>query len=150
MPTFYDTLYVTAAEQRSVISSSARFQTILRAVNDHAITRLLVPDGEPGRPEFGRATLASGRLRTTLAYAPDGHVRAADLRAVGNAIGESYVSAVLEHSSELDTGARTAISATRAHLLEDGRPVERYRRISLEDARAMLAPPVEAELSAAQ
>ena len=35
MPTFYDTVFVTAAEQGCVISSSARFKRILRAVKCH-------------------------------------------------------------------------------------------------------------------
>lgn len=113
-------------------------ETILRAVNDRAITRLLVPDGEPGTPEFGRATLASGRPRTALAYAPDGRARDADLHAMGNAVGESYVAAVLEQSPELDAATRESVGAARARLHRDGCPVERYRRISLEDARGLL------------
>ena len=94
------------------------------------------------------ATLASGRLRTALAYGPDGHARDADVRAVGNAIGESYVAAVLEQTEQFNAATRAAIGATRARLQEAGRPVETYRRISLEDARGMLATPQSARTAA--
>ena len=64
-------------------------EAVLRAINDRAITRLLVPDGRPGNPSFGRATLASGWLRSALAYAPNGRAQDADVTAAGNAVTEA-------------------------------------------------------------
>jgi hypothetical protein len=124
-------------------------EAILRAVNDRAITRLLVPDSEPGQPAFGRATLAGGRLRTALAYAPGGRVHDADLVATGNEFTEAYVGAVLDQSDEIESEARAAIRAERAELVEGGRPVESYRRLSLEAARARLASATTVRSSAA-
>ena len=113
-------------------------EAVLRAINDRAVTRLLVPDGRPGNPGFGRATLASGCLRSALAYAPAGRVPDADVTAAGNGVTESYVSAVMNASTELDPELRAALREGRAQVTENGRPIERYRRVSLETARARL------------
>lgn len=114
-------------------------EDLLQAINDRAVTRLLVEDGKPGTPVFHPATLASGRLVTALAYAPEGQVSDADVVAIGNEITEGYVAAVLDQSSEIEPEARAAIRAARAGLVHQGRPMERYRRLSLNDARARLA-----------
>ena len=114
-------------------------EAVLRAINDRAITRLLVPDGRPGNPSFGRATLASGCLRSALAYAPTGRSRDADVTAAGNTVTESYVSAVISESVELDTERKATLRDERTRIMETGRPVEHYRRVSLDTARALLA-----------
>ncbi len=114
-------------------------EAVLRAINDRAITHLLVPDGQPGNPSFGRATLASGRLRSALAYAPAGRVQDADVTAAGNTVTESYVSAVIDQSAELDTEQKAALRDGRAQVMDTGRPVEHYRRVNLDTARTLLA-----------
>jgi hypothetical protein len=114
-------------------------EQILRAINDRAITRLLVPDREPGDSSFERASLASGRLVTALAYAPTGSARDADVVAIGNAVTERYVMAVLEQSRDIEPVQKAAIRAERDRLIEHGRPVERYRQLSLDAARAQLS-----------
>jgi hypothetical protein len=113
--------------------------TVLRAINDRAITRLLVPDGLPGNPSFGRATLASGCLRSALAYAPAGRARDADVVAAGNTVTESYVSAVINDSAQLDTETKATLRDGREQVMQTGRPIEHYRRVSLDTARALLA-----------
>lgn len=77
---------------------------LLRAINDRAVTRLLVEDVEPGDPTFERPTLASSRILTALAYSPRGRTRDADVEVSGNATTEAYVSAVLDQSKEVDQG----------------------------------------------
>ena len=114
-------------------------EAVLRAINDRAITRLLIPDGRPGTPSFGRATLASGWLRSALAYAPNGKAQDADVTAVGNTVTEAYVSAVIDESAQLDGEQKAALRDGREQVMETGRPVERYRRVSLDSARALLA-----------
>jgi len=114
-------------------------EAVLRAINDRAITHLLVPDGRLGNPSFGRATLASGRLRSALAYDPTGRTQDADVTAAGNTVTESYVSAVIDESAELDTEQKVTLRDGRAQVLATGRPVEHYRRVSLDTARALLA-----------
>lgn len=114
-------------------------EAVLRAINDRAITRLLVPDGVPGNPTFGRATLASGCLRSALAYAPDGRAQDADVSAPGNAVTESYVSAVINDSAHVDSETKATLRARREQVMEHGRPVEHYRRVSLDTARSLLA-----------
>lgn len=114
-------------------------EAVLRAINDRAITRLLVPDSLPGTPGFARATLASGCLRSALAYAPGGRARDADVTAAGNAVTESYVSAVIDGSAELDPGQQATLRDRRAQVMTSGRPVEHYRRVSLDTARVLLA-----------
>lgn len=114
-------------------------EAVLRAINDRAITRLLVPDGRPGNPSFGRATLASGCLRSALAYAPAGKLQDADLTCAGNAVSESYVSAVIDESTELDPEKKATLRQGREQVMMTGRPVEHYRRVRLDTARALLA-----------
>jgi hypothetical protein len=141
-------------------------ERILEAVNDRAITRLVVEDGEPADAAFERETLASARERiaTCLAYSRSGRVRGADVSIASNPVTERYVGTVLDpeaHLAELrggddPTGAyaeaiaarageverevRARIRAGRAALAQDGVPVETYRRIGLDEALGLLAP----------
>jgi hypothetical protein len=141
-------------------------ERILEAINDRAITRLVVHDGEPADTAFERETLASARDRiaTCLAYSPSGRVRDADVRIASNPMTERYVDAVLDpeaHLAELRAGGdptgayaeaiarragevhpavRSGIREARAELVENGVPVESYRRVSLEEALGLLWP----------
>lgn len=115
-------------------------EAVLRAINDRAITHLLVPDGQPGNLSFGRATLASGCLRSALAYAPSGRAHDADVVAVGTAVTERYVAAVIDESAQLDAETKAMLRTERERRMDSGRPVEHYRRVSLDTARALLTP----------
>jgi hypothetical protein len=117
-------------------------EALLRAINDRAVTRLLVEDGPPGAPAFARATLASVGLRSALAYAPDGRTGRADIAIASNATAERYVAAVIDGAGPLADEERSRLRARRAALVEDGRPVERYRRLTTDEALALLASPV--------
>lgn len=116
-------------------------EEILRAVNDRGVTRLLVHDGVPGYAALERESTASARDRivTTLAYSPRGRVDDGDVAVAGNEVTERYVEAVLEQSASIDVDVRNAIRASRLTLLDGGRSVETYRRISLDEALALLA-----------
>jgi hypothetical protein len=120
-------------------------EALLRAINDRAITRLLVEDGPPGTPDFGRATLGSVWLREALAYAPNGRVREADVGVTGNAATERYVMAVLDGVMPLADDDRGGLRTHRAALLKGGVPVESYRRVTLDEALALLASPARPE-----
>jgi hypothetical protein len=139
-------------------------EALLEALNERAITRLVVEDVEPGESELDAAELASarGRLVSCLAYSPAGRVRDADVRIAGNDVTEGYVEAVLDPEARIeqlragDEGervlaetiarryaeappeTRAALAAGRAELVEDGRPVETYRRISVDEALTRL------------
>jgi hypothetical protein len=117
-------------------------EELLRAINDRGITRLLVEDGPAGEPSFRRETLASARSRivSALAYSPSGRVEGADVRIAGWTATETNVDAVLEQSTAVSSAAREEVAAARHALLVDGRPVETYRRLELDDALARLAP----------
>ena len=71
---------------------------MLRAVNDRAITRLVVEEGEPRDPDLGPEERASARARITscLAYSASGRVAGADVRVAANAVVEGYVDATLD------------------------------------------------------
>jgi hypothetical protein len=125
-------------------------EELLRAVNDRGITRLLVEDGAPGDGGFARETLASAhaRVRTTIAYSATGRVRDADVAIASNDVAETYVAGVLAQSEEVPAAERERIGVARAALREDGRPVETYRRIALDEALGLLAPRPERRLVA--
>lgn len=115
-------------------------EALLRAINDRGITRLVVEDRAPGEPRLERESLASARNRvaTAVAYSPTGRLPDADVLVGGNDLTESYVAAVLEQSSLLTSSARDELVLARRALHEGGVPVERYRRLSLDDALARL------------
>jgi hypothetical protein len=115
-------------------------ERVLEAINDRAITRLLVPDGEPGEVELRRHTRSSAqnRIVTALAYSPDGRVPDADVTVRANEVTERYVNAVLDEATDVPAAAREAIRAARAELITDGRPTESYRRIELDEALSLL------------
>jgi hypothetical protein len=110
-------------------------EELLQAINDRAITLLLVEDRPPGEPSFERESLASARDRITsaLAYSAYGRVSEADVRIAGNGVAESYVAAVLERSQ-----APEELSVARSQLRAHGRAVETYRRLTLDEALARL------------
>lgn len=113
-------------------------EDILRAINDRTVTRLLVEDTPPGEPTLGRPTLASTNILSAIAYLPGGRVSGADLSVTGNAATESYVSDVLDQSENVETDVREDIRTRRGNVLEAGRPVETYRRLTVEEALAKL------------
>jgi hypothetical protein len=137
---------------------------LLEAINDRGVTRLVVEDGTPDGPELdpGAVASAQGRIADCLAYSPSGRVREADVRMVSNPVTEGYVRDVLEperrleelrasgdrpalyaaadRAAEVEPDVRARIAEARAELLEDGVPVETYRRIGLDEALALLAP----------
>ncbi len=136
-------------------------ESILEAVNDRAITRLLVDDvaGHPADVLPDTRASAARRIQTVLAYRPSGRVADADVTVTGNDVSERYVHAVLDRPAGtgtirapnlgvdadlvdrqrgVDRMARERIRAARAALRVQGRPVESYRRITLDDGLARL------------
>jgi hypothetical protein len=135
---------------------------LLEAVNDRAVTRLVVDDGAAGEPPSDPGALASARARieTCLAYSPSGRVEDADVRIAGNPVTEGYVEAILDpearmarlraegnderadaiaaRAGEVDRDSRQRLLAGRRDLAEDGVPVESYRRIGLDEALGRL------------
>jgi hypothetical protein len=116
-------------------------QEILEAIDDRAITRLLVEDGPPGEPSLEREALASARARiaTCLAYSPTGRVHDADVRIASNPVTEGYVEAILDRAGGVEPEVRRKIKLARRELVQDGVPVETYRRVDLDEALALLA-----------
>jgi hypothetical protein len=125
-------------------------EEVLRAINDRGVTRLIVEDGAPGEGAFARETLSSARARivSAIVYSSNGRTLDADVSIASNDVTETYVAGVLEQSRDVPAGERDRIAAARAHLLEDGRPVETYRRVDLDEAIGLLAPEPERRLVA--
>ncbi len=113
-----------------------RSEDLLRAINDRAVTRLLVEDRERREPGFERQSLASAqdRIITALAYSPDGRVSEPDVTVTGNRVTESYVDAVFDDSDR----NRDETKAARDAIRRDGIAVETYRRLGLDEALARL------------
>jgi hypothetical protein len=137
---------------------------ILEAIDDRAITRLVVEDGSARERELDAEPVASARARivSCLAYSASGRVADADVRIESNPVAEGYVEAILDPEARIerlraeggDAAARAETIAVRAgevasdvrreirlareDLLEDGVPVETYRRIELDEALALL------------
>jgi hypothetical protein len=122
-----------------------------------------VPDGEPAAPPLQREAVASARDRIVAAfgYSATGRVPHGDVRIAGNEVSESYARAALDPESVLATRdaaadpyaaevarraeevapeVRARLRAQRDRLRENGRPLESYRRLTLDRALASLAP----------
>jgi hypothetical protein len=141
-------------------------EQVLEAINDRAITRLVVEEGRPDKPTFEPEALASARARiaTCLAYSATGRVRDPDVRIRSNPVSEGYVDGVLNPEArlaalrgsdggdraradaiaarlaEVASDERARIKRARTELVEDEVPVETYRRIALDEALRLLAP----------
>jgi hypothetical protein len=138
-------------------------EALLQAINDRAITWLLVEECEPATARLQRETLASARsrIRGAFAYSPKGRVLDGDVRIAGNQVTESYVRAVLDpdgliasigdpsdpyaaaialRAAEVPPQVRARLRSEREKLFERGRPVETYRRLTLDEALALLGP----------
>ena len=112
------------------------------------------------RPTRPRVASARSRIQTCLAYSPSGRVEDADVRIAGNPVTEGYVEAILDpearmarlraegdeeradaiaaRAGEVDRDSRQRVLAGRRDLVEDGVPVETYRRIGLDEALGRL------------
>ena len=120
---------------------AADAESIVRALNDRGITRLLVPDRAAGEPPLARETRAGAerRIRTALAYSPGGRVRGADVHVTGPEQAELFVTAMLAGGGR--TGDSVGDDRDLRGALRDGGhpPREGFRRIRVADALAMLA-----------
>ena len=87
---------------------------------------------------------SSPRSRTRA----NGRTRDADISIASNDVAEAYVGGVIEQSRDISAGERERVASARRHLVEDGRPVESYRRIDLDEALGLLAPQPERRLVA--
>jgi hypothetical protein len=139
-------------------------ERILEAIDDRAITRLVVEDGPGAERELDAEPLASARSRivSCLAYAAGGRVEAGDVRIASNEVTEGYVDAILDpearmerlradgqdgaaradaiavRAGEVAADVRREIKRARAGLVEGGVPVETYRRVELDEALSLL------------
>lgn len=152
-------LDVFPAHKEVVVPDEA--EALLEAINDRAVTWLVVPECPPAAAALRRETLASAhrRLRGGFAYSPHGRVANGDLRIEGNEVTESYVRAVLdpdgliasigdptdpyaaaiaERATEVAPEVRARLRTERETLQDGGRPVETYRRLTLDQALASL------------
>jgi hypothetical protein len=78
-------------------------QEILEAIDDRAVTRLVVEDGSPAEAGLDDEVVASarGRIRTCLVYSPGGRVTDADVEIASNPVTEGYVEAILDPESRI-------------------------------------------------
>jgi hypothetical protein len=138
-------------------------ERILEAIVDRGVTRLVVEDGQAAAVDYPPELLAGARMEivSCLAYSPSGRVDASDVRIASNEVTEGYVGAILDpdaHAGELrsedaasayadtiasragevDAAERARIQRARDELKENGRPVETYRRIGLDEALGLL------------
>src|SRR5688572_4079263 len=137
-------------------------QAILEAIDDRAITRLVVEDGRPEEAVLDDEVVASarGRIGTCLAYSPAGRVEDADVEIASNPVSEGYVEAILDPETrierlraegnaariaaiesrlgEVERDVRMQLLRGRSELRRDGVPVETYRRIGLDEALGLL------------
>ena len=104
-------------------------ELVLQAINDRAITRLLVPDGDPAASDLARETLHSAqrRIRTALVYSPTGHTADADVLVRGGAQSDAYIDAML--------------GGPAGGQAQQPRPAQSFRRVDVQQALGLLLAP---------
>jgi hypothetical protein len=112
-------------------------ESIVRALNDRGITRLLVPGRVPRAPRLAPETRASAerRIRTALVYSRGGRVLRPNVTVTGSERAESFVTAMLV-ADDADSDAHAIRGGLRT---PDGLPRESFRQIELPGALGMLA-----------
>jgi hypothetical protein len=103
-------------------------QAILEAIDDRAITRLVVEDGRPEEAVLDDDVVASarGRIRTCLAYSPAGRVEDADVEIASNPVTEGYVKAILDPETRI-TRLRVEAGGPPADAARAGAPADEAR-----------------------
>lgn len=120
-------------------------EKILEAINDRAITRLIVEDvSRSDKVDFLPETMNSAkqRIKTTLAYSSTGRVQNADITAKSTLNVEKLVSNTLRESSNsniLSDSTYKELKQNRDSLIDENYINETYRFISLTQALHMLA-----------
>lgn len=115
-----------------------RPESILQAINDRGITRLIVEDVPAVPADFLRETISSAnhRVKTILAYSFSGIVERAFIKAKGPAIIEKLIKDSLKRSENL---TEEMYMDYRLQALVDGGAAETFRPISLQEAVQKLA-----------
>lgn len=108
-------------------------ESVLRAINDRGITRLLGEEPSAHAQElagFESQTRSSAlaRMTTGLFFAPSGRVKDGDVEIWGNDVTERYVEQVLDESRDLLVAPLRTHLDVRRSLITDGRPVETFQR----------------------
>ena len=105
-------------------------EQVLRAINDRAITVLLVPDTPPGDPDLDDVTRRSAarRIDACYLYAPDGDLASVDfsIRLPWETVGAWYRETVA--AAGVDPGGFTSAAPDDAYV------TQQFRELDLEDA----------------
>ncbi len=119
-------------------------EKILETINDRGITRLIIEDTNPNETvDFLQETVSSAkhRIKTPLAYSPNGRVENADITAKSTLNVERLVSNTLKESNNsnvLSDNSYKELKQNRHSLVVDNYVNETYRFISLTQALHML------------
>lgn len=129
-PELLDYLWFDIWPDHKHVAVSPDPEAVLRAVNDRAITVLMVPDTPRGDRDIEDVTRRSAerRIDACYCYAPDGDLDDADfaIRLPGDAAGEWYRKTL----AETDRG----VSASVRSWADGNRLEQSFREISLDDA----------------
>jgi hypothetical protein len=113
-------------------------ESILEAINDRGITRLLIEDAEPSSEinMFMPETISSAKQRivSALAYSPTGWVEHSDVKVMSCEAAEGYILGALQMSNELSKKEIERLSQERRDIFVNGRATESYRRITVTEA----------------
>lgn len=111
-------------------------ELILEAINDRAITRLIVEESGIVSSNYLRETLSSAnhRIVSALAYSPDGRVKHGDIRITSSSIVEEYVQSTIELTEDLSDAEKKELRSKRESLMQNNRVMESYKIMEVSDA----------------
>jgi hypothetical protein len=127
-------------QHKEVVLPTLESEPILAAINDRAITRLIVEDGPVATRDFFKETLtpALDRVATAVAFSPDWDHAEADVTIESPSAVEDLVLSTVEASTTVPMEELARLSALRSARQSAGRTTELLRRIPIPVAIAML------------
>ncbi|QEC46751.1 hypothetical protein FSW04_03550 [Baekduia soli] len=128
-------------EHKEVVVADGDSESLIAALNDRAVTRLVVQDGPVRARPCLRETIAPAlaRIRTAVAFGADGATPGADVVLSCPPAAEELVRLAAESSTTVAQADRDRVLAARAARSRDGRVEESLRRIGVPEALGMLA-----------
>lgn len=127
-------------QHKEVVIDAQETERVLTAINDRAVTRLVVEEGPSATRPLLRETLAAARrIKTALAFSPSGKLTDADVTLHAPPAVEELVRRTLVASLNVPEPDLRAREATRRAREVQGQVVEEFRRISVPAAIGMLS-----------
>jgi hypothetical protein len=126
--------------EHKCVSTQDHPEALLSAINDRAITHLLLDDREPCKAELQSHTRSSALSRLKHVWLSTVEERekpeevAGAIYITGNEIVEGYVQNAIDNTTTISDSERETIRSQRSEMIRNGSAREKYWRVSPEES----------------